>query len=68
MFKYDTKYDYKKKKIRRCYWSHHCQLCGNDITDGQYYHDGGSNSRRAHVDCAERNKAYITGAIVNEGI
>lgn len=38
--------------IRTCRSLHHCCICGNDITLGQRYHDGGYG-RRGHVACAE---------------
>lgn len=36
--------------VRTCYSLHTCKVCGQPITIGQLYHDGGYG-RRAHVDC-----------------
>ena len=40
--------------LRVCYSMHHCCLCPQAITLGQYYYDGGY-SRRAHLKCADAN-------------
>jgi len=35
---------------RTCRTLHHCEVCKQQITDGQTYYDGGWN-RRAHMTC-----------------
>ena len=40
-------------RCRRCYSMHSCKICGNDITLGELYRDGGYG-RRAHEECVDR--------------
>lgn len=37
-------------KLRTCRWLHECAHCGQNITDGQLYYDGGYG-RRTHEEC-----------------
>jgi len=39
-------------RIRCCYSLHGCNLCQQDITLGQTYHDGGYG-KRSHTECVE---------------
>lgn len=39
-----------KYPVRTCYTMHECEICEEDIVDGQTYHDGG-HGRRAHTTC-----------------
>lgn len=45
---------------RRCYSSHACCLCPEEITIGQEYFDGGYG-RRAHVVCIDRAARQLCG-------
>ena len=46
--------------IRFCRTLNHCELCGQDITIGQPYYDGGY-SRRGHKGCVEDRKLHYQG-------
>lgn len=43
---------YGKYKLRKCHSLHHCEICDEDITHGEQYHDGGYG-KRAHKDCVD---------------
>lgn len=47
----ERKIDFFRYPIRTCQSLHCCDICGESITLGQKYYDGGYG-RRAHVDCA----------------
>lgn len=51
--------DFTKYPVRTCYTLHFCEICQRDITLGQQYYDGGYG-RRAHVGCADEQKAEAT--------
>jgi len=38
--------------VRKCYTSHECCLCLNDISLHQLYYDGGYG-KRAHITCVD---------------
>lgn len=48
--------DWSKYPLRQCRWLNECLVCGEKITSGQMYLDGGYG-RRAHDDCAEKDRA-----------
>ncbi len=43
---------WRQRKVRICRSVHECALCGQDLTYGRDYHDGGYG-RRAHVECVK---------------
>jgi hypothetical protein len=46
--------DWRRYDLRTCQTLHACAICGNDITLGQRYWDGGKGRLRAHETCGVR--------------
>jgi len=55
----DQPIDFTKYPIRTCQSLHVCDPCGEQITLGQKYHDGGYG-RRAHVACVGRDAELLS--------
>ena len=43
--------EYYEYPLRTCLYMNECAVCGQRITSGQKYYDGGYN-RRCHIECA----------------